>query len=136
MRIVRIATATCIAAGLALGMSSCSLIGGAVNQGVENATGGNLTLNGLPSDWPGDVPVVAGEVSGGAKIDNGWTAVVKTSSQTALADAQALLANYGFAVQTDLSQNGTGIVTLVNSHFQVTITGSNDGLLYVITPAQ
>lgn len=136
MRIVRIAVVTAASASLVVGLSGCSAIGDLFNQGVDAASSGSISLSGLPTDWPGDVPVIEGTISGGAKVNDGWTALVKSSSQTALTDAQALLENYGFSVQSNITNNGSGIITMVNSHYQVTLTGNSDGVLYVISPAQ
>lgn len=119
-----------------LGLTGCAAIGDLIGQGVEQSTGGNISLNGLPTSWPGDVPVIDGTISGGAQVNNGWTALVKSTSSNALNNAVDLLTPFGFVVQTNVSTNGVGVVTLISSHYTVTLTGSNDGVLYVISPVQ
>lgn len=136
MRAVRIAAASATLVIATVGLTGCSWVSDLINQGVDQSTGGSISLSGLPSDWPGDVPVIDGTITGGAKVNNGWTALVQTSSASALSDAQAKLENYGFVVQSNVTNNGAGVITMINSHYQVTLTGNSDGVLYVIAPAQ
>lgn len=136
MRLVRTISVFAGASVIALGLTGCDQVNGFISQVSGSSSTVSLSLSGLPTDWPAEVPVVAGTVTGGAHLNDGWTALVKTTSTTALSDAQAQLQNFGFAVQSSVSSNGTGVVTMVNSHFKVTLTGSNDGVLYFIAPAQ
>ncbi len=131
MRGSRIAIAAVLLCG-ALALTGCAQLGGAVNQ----ISGGSVSLNGLPKDWPGDVPIIDGSVTGGAKTGDGWTALVHGTTASALEDAISKLQGFGFSVQSQASSNGTGTATLINGRYQVTLTGSSDGVLYVIAPSK
>lgn len=129
--IVLVAAATM----LSLTLSGCSILEGVVKTASDAASQSSFTLTGLPDSWPAEVPVISGTVSGAAQVTDGWTALVKSSSQTALTDARDALVSAGFAERSNLSGNGSGVITLENSHYRVTLTGSTDGVLYVIAPA-
>lgn len=136
MRLVRTLTIVTGVSVLALSLTGCDQVSGLLGQVTSPSSNVSLSLSGLPTSWPAEVAVVDGTITGGAQVNDGWTALVKTTSTTALSDAQQKLQSAGFVVQSSASSNGTGVVTMLNARYQVTLTGSNDGVLYVIAPAR
>lgn len=122
-----------------LSLSACSqvegIVGDLAGQAISDATGGRVAVGELPEGWPAEVPVVEGDISGGAGVDGGWTATVQTSSASAFDDAIVALQESGFSVVADVRQDGTGVVTMTDGTYQVTLTGNSDGIIYAITPA-
>jgi hypothetical protein len=114
-----------------------------VNQGVEDAvegaTGGEVSLDGeLPADFPDSVPLVDGEISfaGGSGGGEGWIVMVTSDAADPVADARAALEGAGFAEDTTVSGGGMGAVVYSNAEHLVLLTGDGTTVSYTVTPKQ
>ena len=117
--------------------------GDLVNQGVEeaieSATGGDVSLGELPEDFPESVPVIEGDVAGGASGSNdapGWTIVVTSTSADPMADATAALEAAGFADDGNISGDGGGAAGFSNGEYSVLLIGQGKSVSYTVTPQQ
>lgn len=130
---------------LAPALSGCSLIEGAVNGAVEEASGGNVSLGSLPAGWPSEVPVIEGDVVGGGKNPDGgsgWVAVIKSDAADPLADAKAQLEGAGFTAPEGVTPAdipgleglGEGSFFGQNATYAVVVAGSDQGVLYTVVP--
>lgn len=87
---------------LALSLTPALTACGPLQGLVENATGGQVNLGGpsVPSDFPSDIPLAAGEIINGASIgdDEGkvWNIAVKVADASAIDGITAQLTGAGF----------------------------------------
>jgi hypothetical protein len=114
-----------------------------VNQGVEDAvegaTGGEVSLDGeLPADFPESVKLVEGDVSfaGGTGTGEGWLVMVTSEAADPVADARAALEGAGFAEDTTVSGGGVGAVVYSNDEYLVLVAGDGKTVSYTVTPKQ
>ena len=114
-----------------------------VNQGVEDAvegaTGGDVSLDGeLPADFPPSIPLVDGDISfaAGAGGAEGWIVMVTSTAADPVADAAAKLEGAGFTQDTELSGGGAAAQVYTNGEFLVLLAGDDNGetLSYTVTP--
>jgi hypothetical protein len=77
---------------------------GALEGIIEQATGGevNVSIGKLPDGWPGEVPVIDGDIIGGGtgKADDGspvWNVTIKVESESAFDSISSQLEGAGFA---------------------------------------
>ncbi|WP_143340415.1 hypothetical protein [Demequina sp. NBRC 110057] len=102
------ATVTTLSAGFLAGCSADDLgstvatyARDAAQQAVEDATGGDVSLNfgdgaTLPTDWPESIPVPDGELAAAATTGEGWT-IATTGPSLALTDYVEQLEDAGFS---------------------------------------
>ena len=114
-----------------------------VNQGVEDAvegaTGGEVSLDGeLPADFPESVKLVEGDISfaGGTGTGEGWLVMVTSEAADPVADARASLEGAGFAEDTTVSGGGVGAVVYSNDEYLVLVAGDGKTVSYTVTPKQ
>jgi len=114
-----------------------------VNQGVEDAvegaTGGEVSLDGeLPADFPESVKLVEGDISfaGGTGTGEGWLVMVTSEAADPVADARAALEGAGFAEDTTVSGGGVGAVVYSNDEYLVLVAGDGKTVSYTVTPKQ
>jgi len=114
-----------------------------VNQGVEDAvegaTGGEVSLDGeLPADFPESVKLVEGDISfaGGTGTGEGWLVMVTSEAADPVADARAALEWAGFAEDTTVSGGGVGAVVYSNDEYLVLVAGDGKTVSYTVTPKQ
>ena len=114
--------------------------GDLVNQGVEDAieeaTGGDVSLGGeLPADFPDSVVLIDGDISfaGGAGGD-GWIVMISSSAADPVADAAAKLEAAGFTQDTTLNGDTASAVVYSNGEYLVLIAGDGDVVSYTVTP--
>jgi len=114
-----------------------------VNQGVEDAvegaTGGEVSLDGeLPADFPESVKLVEGDISfaGGTGAGEGWLVMVTSEAADPVADARAALEGAGFAEDTTVSGGGVGAVVYSNDEYLVLVAGDGKTVSYTVTPKQ
>ena len=112
-----------------------------VNQGLKQGLGTDapdIDMNsdgGLPDGYPSDdVPIIDGEISSGfsATQDGQTIYTVQVKAPGGLQSAKEKLIAAGFEVGSDVSQDGTGLVTLEKEPYSVSLTGSDDGVLYLV----
>lgn len=126
-------------------LTGCSLVEGAVNGAVEEASGGNVSIGSLPKGWPSEVPVIEGDIVGGGKNPDGgagWVTIIKSSSADPIADAKAQLEAAGFAAPEGVTPAdvpglegiANGSYFAQNANFAVVVAGSDQGVLYTVVP--
>lgn len=141
-RRIGLALVAALAAGPLLAGCSGGQVQDAVNGAVQGATDGDVSLGGaLPDGWPTEIPVIEGELKFGAGNttdgDQGWVVTVASDATDPLADATQMLIDAGFEREESASINvgDLGLVALTSATFQVTLTGTPDGVLYTVAPA-
>lgn len=112
-----------------------------VNQGiedaVEDATGGDVNLDGeLPADFPESVPVIDGDINlaAGTGGSEGWVVVITSSAADPVAEAATALEGAGFTEDTSVSAGGLGGVAYSNDEFIVLLAGEGGTVTYTVTP--
>jgi len=137
----RAAIALAIAGVAALLLSGCNPVD-SVRQGVEDAiesaTGGDVSVGELPDDFPESVPLIEGAVEVGAAGevggDEGWTVVVTSDAADPMADAVAALEAAGFT--NDPSISGMGATFYSDGEYSVLVIGQGERVSYTVTPTQ
>ena len=139
----RAGTAAAIAVLTATMLSGCfPNPGDLVNQGVEDAiegaTGGDVSLGGeLPADFPDSVVLIDGEIgfAGGAGGTGGesWVVIVSSSAADPVADAAAKLEGAGFTEDTTLSGDTASAVVYSNGEYIVLLAGDGETVTYTVT---
>ena len=141
----RIMTAAAIVVmlGVAPTLAACSgnpvedMVNGGLKQGL-GTDAPNIDMNsdgGLPDGYPStDVPIIEGEISSGfsATQDGQTIYTVQIKAVGGLQSAKEKLIAAGFGVGSDVSQDGTGLVTLDKDPYSVSLTGSDEGVLYLV----
>lgn len=146
----RLVVSGVLATALAVPLVGCSgsspidnLVGGAVDRAIEDIVpeGLDLTTDGqLPEGFPSAVPLVDGEVIGGAAgAGAGWTAIIQPASADTFAEAESKLTAVGFTVNASNSDTGSAFGSYSGNGFNVQLTYSTDGeglvtAVYVVTP--
>lgn len=108
-----------------------------VEEAVEDATGGDVSLGGeLPADFPTSVPLVDGDISlaagtGGAE---GWVVVITSSASDPVADAASALEGAGFTEDTAVTGAGVGAKVYSNAEYIVLVAGEGTTVSYTVTP--
>ncbi|MFV0286153.1 MAG: hypothetical protein ACK5IM_07160 [Demequina sp.] len=149
MRLAATAAVTTLSATMLAGCSAEGL-GDAVGtfardsaqQAVEDATGGDISLNfgdgaTLPADWPDSIPVPEGELAAAAVTGEGWT-IAATAPSLTLTDYVEQLEDAGFtasasgsvgdAASTHHLSDGTHAVTTA----WAAEPGGDSGLITVV----
>jgi hypothetical protein len=141
----RAAMAVVIAGLTASLLTSCfgnpveDLVNQGVEDAVEGATGGEVSLDGeLPADFPESVKLVEGDISfaGGTGTGEGWLVMVTSEAADPVADARAALEGAGFAEDTTVSGGGVGAVVYSNDEYLVLVAGDGKTVSYTVTPKQ
>ena len=114
-----------------------NLVQQGVEDAVEGATGGDVSLGGeLPADFPTSVPLVDGDISlaAGAGGAEGWVVVITSSASDPVADAAAALEEAGFAEDTTVTGAGVGAKVYSNAEYIVFVAGEGTTVSYTVTP--
>jgi hypothetical protein len=147
LKSARIPLAILIAAASVPALTGCfgnpieGLVRGGVEQAVEGATGGDVSLGGsLPEGWPQEVPVIDGEILvGGANTQdgaNGWFVTIASNAPDPMAEARSKLEAEGFTEVEALAEAGGEVmVAMSNGEYDVFVAGSAEGILYTVVPA-
>jgi hypothetical protein len=131
----RITVPVAIVLGLALAPALTGCFGNPIEQIIEGATGGDVDLGGasVPDGFPGEVPLIQGEVVFGASIGNDegrvWNVTIKVAGAGAIEDIVAQLEGAGFTSTEGFggstAEGGTAI--LENASYGVLVVVSQDG---------
>lgn len=112
-----------------------------VNQGVEDAiegaTGGDVSLGGeLPDGFPTSVPLIDGDitVAAGAGGTDGWVVVISSSTADPVAESASALEGAGFTEDTTVSGAGMGAKVYSNAEYIVLVAGEGETVSYTVTP--
>ncbi|HEX6366425.1 MAG TPA: hypothetical protein VF000_09800 [Agromyces sp.] len=135
----RLAIAVVIAGTCASLLTACNPVD-AVNQGVEeaieSATGGDVSVGELPEDFPDSVPLIEGDVSvggaGGTSGADGWFVVVTSTAADPVADAIAALEAAGFTRDQSIAGEGASLYT--NDEYTVLLLGRGEMVSYTVSP--
>ena len=139
----RVAIAVAIAGVTAALLTGCfgnpaeELVNRSVEDAVEGATGGDVSLGGeLPADFPTSVPLVDGDISlaAGAGGAEGWVVVITSSAADPVVDAAAALEGAGFTEDTAVTGAGVGAKVYSNAEYLVFVAGGGTTVSYTVTP--
>ena len=137
------------AVAVAIAGITVSLLGGCsgnpvedlVNQGVEDAvesaTGGDVSLNGeLPEGFPTSIPLIDGDIAVGVGTggEEGWVVVITSSASDPVAEAASALEGAGFTEDTTVSGGGMGAKVYSNDEYLVLVAGEGETVTYTVTP--
>lgn len=141
--LTRSAIAVAMAGVTAILLTGCignpveNLVQQGVEDAVEGATGGEVSLGGeLPADFPTSIPLVDGDISlaAGAGGTEGWVVVITSSATDPVADAAAALEGAGFAEDTAVTGAGVGAKVYSNTEYLVLVAGEGTTVSYTVTP--
>ncbi|WP_168916195.1 hypothetical protein [Microcella flavibacter] len=159
----RLTLTAVLAAGLVLGTSACTgtpldnLVEGVVGSGVDQVTegldesvrglaedvlgGAELSTDGeLPASFPQAIPLLGGEIVGGAGGPDGvgWVAQVRIDDAAAFEGARAALEGAGFAASNVSSDPTSAFGTFTGAEYVVNLaiatTNGETTATYVVTP--
>lgn len=139
----RAAIALAIAGVTASLLTGCNP-GDAINQGIEeaieSASGGDVSLGELPEGFPESVPVIDGEIQlgGGGSADGteGWVVTVTSDAADPMADAVDALESAGFAKDESIATGGVGAEFYSDGEYSVLLVGQGSSVVYTVTPVQ
>lgn len=126
-----IPVALVLALALAPALSGC--FGNPIEQIVEGATGGDVSLPGqsVPDDFPSDVPLADGEVIFGMGVGNtdgkAWNVTVKVASLESVDEIRAQLEGAGF------TENEAGIGGTADQGATIVYENGTYTVLVVVT---
>lgn len=127
-----------VAASLLTGCNPADVLNQGVEDAIEGATGGDVSLGELPEGFPESVPVIEGEISVGAGGEaggqEGWTVVVTSDAADPMADAKAALESAGFSDDPSISTDGGGAAAYSNDEYTVLLIGQGKNISYTVTP--
>ena len=141
--ISRAAVAVAIAGITASLLTGCfgnpveNLVNQGVEDAVESATGGDVSLDGeLPEGFPTSVPLIDGDitVAAGAGGADGWVVVISSSASDPVAEAASALEGAGFTEDTTVSGAGMGAKVYSNAEYIVLLAGEGETVSYTVTP--
>ena len=138
----RVAIAVAIAgvtASLLTGCNPADLVNQGVEDAIESATGGDVSLGELPEDFPDSVPLIEGDVAvgagGGSTGAEGWVVVITpSSSDDPVAEAASALEAAGFAADPKVAGEGAALYS--NGEYTVLLVGKGTSVSYTVTPTQ
>ncbi|WP_308799286.1 hypothetical protein [Agromyces silvae] len=114
------------------------IVGQQAEEAIEGATGNDVNLGGgeLPTGFPGEVPLVDGEISfsagsGGAE---GWIVTIDPQAADAVAAATAALEAGGFLPEAAFEGVDLGAKIFSNGTYLVLLSGDDQGVMYTVTP--
>lgn len=128
-----------VAAALLTGCNPTEVLQQGVEDAVEGATGGDVSLGELPDDFPESVPVIDGDVAVGAGGNSdapGWTVVITSTAADPMADAKAALEAAGFTDDEAITSDGGGAAVYSNGEYSVLLVGQGKSVSYTVTPVQ
>lgn len=134
--------------GASLALTGCSGLLGGGGTGDSGGTGGNGQsgagsnesptadadppaevegYEGVPTSFPGDVPIIDGDVPFGVDLGTGWTVIVATDDTTkAYQDAEAGLTGAGFTSQLSSTTADGSFGVFENDKYTIQLTGANN----------
>jgi len=120
-------------------LAGCSLpspgdvIGGLVEQGVEDATGADISRGGVPADFPAEVPLAEGDVQLGIGIpasegQKGWNVTIATTQDAAAIRAQLEAAGFAAVEGAELLESSapTGTIIVSNGAYDLVVVVTDD----------
>ncbi len=129
-----------VCAALLTGCNPVDLVQQGVEDAVEGATGGDVSLGELPEDFPESVPVIEGDIAvgagGGSTGADGWVVVITSTAADPMAEAAAALEGAGFTEETAVSGGPMGASAYSNAEYTVFLAGSDDTVTYTVSPKQ
>lgn len=131
----RITVPVAIVLALAVTPALSGCFGNPIEQIIEGATGGDVDLGGasVPDGFPGEVPLIQGEVVFGASIGNDegrvWNVTIKVAGSGAIEEIVSQLEGAGFTATEgfggSIAEGGTAV--LENADYGVLVVVSQDG---------
>lgn len=116
-----------------------ALAGCSVQKVIHDVSGGTVEVPGasIPTDFPGNVPLVSGKVISGAGVGDAaakvWNVSVRVGGFRAIDDAQSALTGAGFQCKTlrATSDQGGAIVAGLNG-LNVAVFEAKDNTGYIV----
>ena len=107
-----------------------------VEEAIESATGGDVSIGELPDDFPDSVPLIEGEISvgagGGTSGAEGWVVAVTSTAADPVGDAIAELEAAGFTRDETIA--GEGASLYANDEYTVLLLGRGEMVSYTVSP--
>lgn len=143
----RAALAASVAVFASVALAGCfanpieGLVKGGVEQAVEGATGGDVSLGGqLPAGFPSEIPLIDGEIgfggSAGEGSEAGWVVTIQSEAADPIAEARAKLEAAGFTAEAGFEGDTGSLAAYRNERYGVVVAGETGGVLYTVTPVQ
>lgn len=129
-----------VTASLLTGCNPVDAVQQGVEEAIESATGGDVSLGELPEGFPESVPVIDGEISigagGSADGTEGWVVTIKSDAADPVADAVAALESAGFTKDESIATGGVGAEFYSDGEYSVLLVGQGKTITYTVTPVQ
>ena len=129
-----------VSASLLTGCNPTDLVNQGVEDAIESATGGDVSLGELPEGFPESVPVIEGDIAvgagGGSTGADGWTVVVTSDAADPMADAVAALEAADFTKDPSIATGGVGAEFYSDGEYSVLLVGQGKNISYTVTPVQ
>lgn len=129
-----------VSASLLTGCNPADVVNQGIEEAIEGATGGDVSLGDLPEGFPESVPVIEGDIAvgagGGSTGADGWTVVVTSDTADPMADAKAALESAGYSDDPSISTDGGGAAAYSNDEYTVLLIGQGENISYTVTPIQ
>ena len=129
-----------VTASLLTGCNPVDAVQQGVEEAIESATGGDVSLGELPEGFPESVPVIDGEISigagGSADGTEGWVVTIKSDAADPVADAVAALESAGFTKDESIATGGVGAEFYSDGEYSVLLVGQGSSVVYTVTPVQ
>ena len=129
-----------VTASLLTGCNPADVVQQGVEDAIEGATGGDVSLGELPEGVPESVPLIDGDISigagGAADGTEGWVVTVKSEAADPMADAVAALESAGFTKDESIATGGVGAEFYSDGEYSVLLVGQGSSVVYTVTPVQ
>ena len=129
-----------VTASLLTGCNPVDAVQQGVEEAIESATGGDVSLGELPEGFPESIPLIDGSIAGGAggsaEGTEGWTVVVTSDAADPMADAAAALEGAGFTKDPSIATGGVGAELYSDGEYTVLLVGQGKNVSYTVTPTQ
>ena len=115
------------------------LVNRGVEDAIEGATGGDVSIGELPADFPASIPLIDGEVtfaggSGSTGDGEGWIVVLTSTAADPVAEAATALEGAGFTEDANMSGAEGGARVYTNGEHLVILAGDGTTLTYTVAP--
>jgi hypothetical protein len=129
-----------VTASLLTGCNPVDAVQQGVEEAIEGATGGDVSLGELPEGFPESVPLIEGDIGvgagGAAGGEEGWVVTVTSDAADPMADAVAALEGAGFTKDPSIATGGAGAAFYSDGEYSVLLVGQGKNVSYTVTPTQ
>ena len=129
-----------VTASLLTGCNPVDAVQQGVEEAIEGATGGDVSLGELPEGFPESVPLIEGDIAigggGEAAGGQGWTVAVTSEAADPMGDAVAALEAGGFTKDSSIATGGMGAEFYSDGEYSVLLVGQGKTVSYTVAPVQ